>query len=46
MNLLNNCTKREIELIEKAGIILEDKDYNEEELKICGSWNYRIYNVT
>ena len=37
MNLLNNCTKREIELIEKAGIILEDKDYNEEELKICGS---------
>ena len=33
MNLLNNCTKREIELIEKAGIILEDKDYNEEELK-------------
>ena len=37
MNLLNNCTKREIELIEKAGIILEDKDYNEDELKICGS---------
>ena len=35
MNLLNNCTKREIELIEKAGIILEDKDYSEEELKIC-----------
>ena len=33
MNLLNNCTKREIELMEKAGIILEDKDYNEEELK-------------
>ena len=37
MNLLNKCTKSEIELIEKAGIILEDKDYNEEELKICGS---------
>ena len=37
MNLLNKCTKGEIELIEKAGIILEDKDYNEEELKICGS---------
>ena len=37
MNLLNNCTKREIELIKEAGIILEDKDYSEDELKICGS---------
>lgn len=37
MNLLNKCTKGEIELIEKAGITLTDKDYTEEELKICGS---------
>ena len=35
MNLLNKCTKREIELIEKAGIVLENKDYSQEELKIC-----------
>ena len=37
MNLLNKCTKSEIELIEKAGITLMDKDYTEEELKKCGS---------
>lgn len=37
MNLLNKCTKGEIELIERAGIILEDKDYSGEELKICGN---------
>jgi uncharacterized membrane-anchored protein len=37
MNLLNKCTKGEIELIEKAGITLMDKDYTEEELKKCGN---------
>ena len=30
MNLLNECTKSEIELIKKAGITLEDKDYLEQ----------------
>lgn len=33
MNLLNECTKNEIELIKKAGIKLENKDYSTEELK-------------
>lgn len=35
MNLLNECTKNEIELIEKAGFKIEDKDYTSEELKRC-----------
>lgn len=35
MNLLNECTKNEIELIEKAGIKIENKDYTEDELQRC-----------
>lgn len=35
MNLLNECNKSEIELIEKAGITIENKDYSKEELKRC-----------
>ena len=35
MNLLNKCTKKEIELLEQAGINLLDKDYTKEELKRC-----------
>ena len=35
MNILNECTKNDVELIEKAGVIIEDKDYNQEELKRC-----------
>ena len=35
MNLLNECTKNEIKLIEQAGIKLENKDYSAEELKRC-----------
>lgn len=35
MNILNECTKQEVELIEKAGVIIENKDYNQEELKRC-----------
>ena len=35
MNLLNNCTKNEINLIEKAGIKIENRDYTSEELKRC-----------
>ena len=33
MNLLNKCTKNEIDLIEKAGVKVEDRDYTSEELK-------------
>ncbi len=32
MNILNECTKQEVELIEKAGVIVEDKDYNQEDI--------------
>lgn len=35
MNLLNECTKNEIELIKNAGVKIEDKDYTSEELKRC-----------
>ena len=35
MNLLNECSKNEIELLKKAGIRLENKDYTVEELKKC-----------
>ena len=37
MNLLNECTKKEIDLIKKAGVNIEDKDYKVEELKRCGT---------
>lgn len=37
MNLLNECTKNEIELLKKAGIKVENKDYTPEELKKCES---------
>lgn len=33
MNLLNNCTDKEVELMKNAGVYLEDKDYSNEELK-------------
>ena len=32
MNLLNKCTTKEIELLEKAGILIENRDYSKEEL--------------
>ena len=32
MNILNECTKKDVELIEKAGVIIEDKDYNHVEV--------------
>ena len=35
MNLLNECTKNEINLIETAGIKVENKDYTADELKKC-----------
>lgn len=35
MNLLKECTKNEIELIERAGVKIEDRDYTEEDLLRC-----------
>lgn len=35
MNLLRECNNKEIELIKQAGIIIEDKDYTNEELERC-----------
>lgn len=35
MNLLNECTKNEIDLINQAGVKIENKDYTSEELKKC-----------
>ena len=35
MNLLNECTKNEINLIEKAGLKVENRDYTADELKKC-----------
>lgn len=37
MNLLNVCTKNEIELIEKAGFKVENKDYTRDDLRKCES---------
>ena len=37
MNLLEVCTKKEIELIENAGIEVENKNYNADELKLFES---------
>jgi len=33
MNLKKNLNEKEINLLEKAGIYIEDRDYNKEELK-------------
>lgn len=33
MNLLNNCTTKEIKLLESIGLNIEDKDYTKEELR-------------
>lgn len=35
MNLLNICTKNEIELIEDAGFKVENKDYTKDEIRRC-----------
>lgn len=37
MNLLKECTKKEIELIERAGVIIEDREYTKEDLQRCES---------
>ena len=33
MNLLNKLTEKEINLLQTAGVYIEDKDYNNDELK-------------
>ncbi len=35
MNLLNECTKKQLELLQQAGISVVDKEYSYEELKKC-----------
>lgn len=35
MNLLNKCSKKDIELMKQAGVVLEDKDYSSEQLERC-----------
>jgi len=35
MNLLNDFTSKEIELIRNAGFIVENRDYTKEELDRC-----------
>ena len=37
MNLLEVCTKKEIELIKNAGIEVENKNYNVDKLKLFES---------
>lgn len=37
MNLLKECNNKEIELIKQAGVVIEDKDYTNEELERCES---------
>lgn len=37
MNLLKECTKKEIELIERAGVVIEDREYTKEDLQKCES---------
>lgn len=37
MNLLEKCTTKEIQLFEKAGIQIENKDYDSSELKMVES---------
>ena len=37
MNLLNECAKNEIELKEKAGFKVENKDYTRDDLRKCES---------
>lgn len=37
MNLLSKCTDNEINLIKQAGVIIENKDYTEDEVKQFGN---------
>ena len=42
MNLKNNLNEKEINLLEKAGVYVEDRDYNKQELEKC-AFNIQDY---
>lgn len=42
MNLKNSLNEKEINLLEKAGVYVEDRDYNKHELERC-AFNIQDY---
>jgi len=42
MNLKNKLNEKEIKLLEKAGVYVEDRDYNKQELERC-AFNIQDY---
>lgn len=42
MNLKNSLNEKEINLLEKAGVYVEDRDYNKQELEKC-AFNIQDY---
>lgn len=38
MNLTNECTTKELKLLEEIGLKIEDKMYNREELRQCETY--------
>lgn len=42
MNLKNSLNEKEINLLEKAGVYVEDRDYNKQELEKC-AFNVQDY---
>ena len=42
MNLKNSLNEKEINLLEQAGICVEDRDYNKQELERC-AFNIQDY---
>ena len=42
MNLKNNLNEKEINLLRKAGVYVEDRDYNKQELERC-AFNIQDY---
>ena len=42
MNLKNELNEKEIKLLEKAGVYVEDRDYNKQELERC-AFNVQDY---
>lgn len=42
MNLKNSLNEKEINLLEKAGVYVEDRDYNKQELERC-AFNIQDY---
>lgn len=42
MNIKNSLNEKEINLLEKAGVYVEDRDYNKQELEKC-AFNIQDY---